>query len=263
MRIGFAAYLNKNGSACVREKLVHCAQDAGVDCAVYDDAEAIKADPSAPDVLTVVGGDGSLLRYAHAASERNIPVLGINQGRIGFLSEIAADEFPAALKKLKDGAYSTEQRMMLACRIGACAELFCLNDFMVFKQSFSGIAQIEIELNEMRIGTVYCDGIIVATPTGSTAYTLSAGGPVIAPGLEAIAVTPVCPHTLHFRPFVASPDDRVRVRVIGRGIVSADGMDKVPVGTGDEIVITRARRSAQFIRFGQKNVFELIQTKLS
>ena len=263
MRIGFAAYLNRNGTADARERLMESAGCSGFTCVSYDDAEAIHTDPNPPDVLTVVGGDGSLLRYAHAASARKIPILGVNQGRIGFLSEITAGEFPAALEKLSAGDYRLENRMMLSCRIGQTRDLLCLNDFTVFKQSFAGIAQIEVELNEMRIGTVYCDGIIAATPTGSTAYTLSAGGPVIAPGLSAIVVTPVCPHTLHFRPFVAAPDDRLRVRVIGSGIVSADGMEKCDVTTEDVIEITRAERTAQFIRFGRKNVFELIQTKLS
>ncbi len=263
MRLGFAAYSGKNGPLDALERLLAEARAAGVSCTTYGDAQSVMADPQRPDILAVIGGDGTLLRYASAVSAVNLPILGVNLGRIGFLSEVTADEFSHSLTRLIQGDFTVEDRMMLACRINDQTELLCLNDFMVFKRTLSGVAQIELVLNNMHIGTVYCDGIVIATPTGSTAYSLSAGGPVVAPGLEAILVTPVCSHTLHMRPFVTSPDARLELRVARDGLVSADGIHLVNIGPDDRVVITHTDRKARFIRFGQKNIFDLIKTKLS
>lgn len=263
MRLGFAAYSRKNGMLEARDRLLPIAASQGMDCVAFDEVSEILAYPLQLDALVVVGGDGSLLRCAGAVSERDIPVLGVNLGRIGFLSEISVDEFAASLIRLERKEYTLEKHMMLTCRIGDRAELFCLNDFMVFKRTLSGVAQIELTLDSMHIGTVYCDGIIIATPTGSTAYSLSAGGPVLAPGLDAVVVTPVCSHTLHMRPFVASPDALLTARVVGEGLVSADGVHTIEVNEDDCIRITRTNRHASFIRFDKKNIFELIKTKLS
>ncbi len=125
----------------------------------------------------MIGGDGSLLRFASVAAEHGVPILGVNLGRIGFLSEIAADEFTGALQKVRRGEYRLEERMMLCCSVNDCKCANCLNDVLVFKQSFSGTIQVDLICDEKDVGTVFCDGIIVSTPTGSTAYNLSAGGP--------------------------------------------------------------------------------------
>ncbi|MDO4572154.1 MAG: NAD(+)/NADH kinase [Clostridia bacterium] len=263
MRLGFAAYSDKDGFMDVRDRLIDIARAKGHTCLCFDEVADVENMEAPPNALVVVGGDGSLLRFAGAASRGSVPVLGVNLGRIGFLSEIGAEDFPGALDRLSAGAFAVEERMMLACHIPGRGRLVCLNDFLVFKRSFSGVAQIDMRLDNMHIGTVYCDGVIVATPTGSTAYSLSAGGPVLAPGLSAILVTPVCSHTLHMRPFVAAPDARLELQVAGEGQVSADGVHTVELGPGDRIEITLSSRRARFIRFGQKNIFELIKTKLS
>ena len=263
MKLGFIAYSNKDGFLDARDRLLSIAQAAQADCVAYDSMASVLEDPRLADILVVLGGDGSLLHYAGAVSPAKIPILGVNLGRIGFLSEIAIDEFETALGRLLAGDYTVEERMMLSCRINDRPERVCLNDFTIFKRTFSGVAQIELSINNMHINTVYCDGMIVATPTGSTAYSLSAGGPVIDQELEAILVTPVCSHTLYMRPFVAAPDAVIEARIAGDGFVTVDGEQEMEVDQDDRIVITYTDQKTRFVRFGHKNMFELIKTKLS
>lgn len=263
MRIGFAGNLEKQGIAEYRAELMKQAESAGHDCKAYYSNDEIKHAEHAPELLVVVGGDGSLLRFAAVAAERNIPILGVNLGRIGFLSEIAAEDFSNALERILSGDYQLEERMMLCCCVNGCECAHCLNDVLVFKQSFSGTIQVSLSCDGKDVGNVFCDGIIASTPTGSTAYNLSAGGPVIAQSLEAIAVTPVCSHTLHVRPVVTSADAVWSFRVNETGFVAGDGIKLQSVGPEDSITVTRSERRVKFIRFSEQNVFELIHRKLS
>lgn len=263
MRIGFAANLSKNGVAAYLDALAESARQRGHVCTLYDDAQSLDCADCPPEILTVIGGDGTLLRYARSAGALNIPILGVNQGRIGFLSEVLVEEFPAALDRLESGDYALEHRMMLSGSVNGGKPVPCLNDILVFKRSFSGTAEIEMFVNGMRVADVFCDGIIAATPTGSTAYSLSAGGPVTAPGMQCTVITPVCSHTLHVRPIVSDPSDVWEFRLRGEGFVAADGMKVADVERDDRVRVTRAKETVGFIRFSDKNVFELIENKLS
>lgn len=262
MRIGFAANLEKEGVAPHRDAMMRCAADAGLDCRFYASVEDLETEAAKPDCLVVIGGDGSLLRYARPAAMRGIPILGVNLGRIGFLSEIVTGEFPEALMRLQRGDFAIMERMMLSARVNDGAPSICLNDVLTFKHSFSGIAQIDVSVDGMEVGTVFCDGIVAATPTGATGYSLSAGGPVVAPELDAIVMTPVCSHTLHIRPVVSAPEAKWTFRVNGKGVVAVDGMRAYAVATGDVIAVTRADVRAKFICLQKKNVFNLIRKKL-
>lgn len=262
MRIGFAANQEKAGVQTHRDSMIRHACDAGFDCRFYASVEEVEEEAQLPDCLVVIGGDGCLLRYARPAAVRGIPILGVNLGRIGFLSEIVTDEFPEALARIGCGDYAVTERMMLSARVNDGQPSICLNDLLTFKHSFSGIAQIDVSVDGMEVSTVFCDGIVAATPTGATAYSLSAGGPVVAPGLEAIVVTPVCSHTLHVRPIVSAPDANWMFRVAGKGAVAVDGIRTHSVQMGDVITVTRAGVRARFISLHEKNVFSLIRKKL-
>ena len=263
MRIGFAANPLKEGALQTRDSLLRLTAERGIGHVLITDAAALLQGPHPVDILVVVGGDGSLLRYADAASSLKIPLLGVNLGRIGFLSELSEQAFPDALDRLLEGAYTIERRMMLRCTINEEAPLYCLNDIVVFKRTFSGVTEINIQINGAEVGTVFCDGVIAATPTGSTAYSLSAGGSILADGLDAISVTTVCPHTLHIRPIVTAADADIRFSVADSGIVSVDGMRIHEVHRGDSIRVTGASRTTDFIRFGKSDLFRLIHEKLS
>lgn len=263
MQIGFAANPLKEGAFAVRDRLMQLAGARGLGCVSVEEAGMLLSLDAAPDALVVVGGDGSLLRYADAASARKIPLLGVNLGRVGFLSEVTQEAFETALTRLLDGDYTIERRMMLRCTINDEPPLHCLNDVLVFKRSFSGTAEIGIAIDGAQVGNVFCDGAIAATPTGSTAYSLSAGGPILADGLDAIAVTTVCPHTLYIRPIVTAADAQIRFSVAGSGVVSIDGARICEVQSGDAICVTGAERRCLFIRFGHNDLYSLIRKKLS
>ena len=227
----------------------------------------LQSDPSARfdrpvDLIAVVGGDGSIIRYAKTAVLHDVPLLGIHQGRIGFLSETDRASFPDALLSLDRGEYELEERMMLSCSVNGGAETLCINDVIVSKPSFSGTAEIHLEIDGVPAGHLFGDGIIAASPTGATAYSLSAGGPVIAPGLDAIVVTPVCSHTLSFKPIVCSSRSKIVLRVERTGHVAADG-DPIGIISRDDFITVRAYdRKVRFLRFGKTNLFSRIREKL-
>ena len=262
MRLGFAANDGKEGAKAHCDDMMRAAQKAGAETVYYASSEALLAETHAPNCLVVLGGDGTLLRYARAAAVQDVPLLGVHMGRIGFLTETTVASFPEALDAVLRGDYTVEARRMLSCRVNGGEEILCLNDVLVFKSTFSGTADIRFSVDGMDAGRVFCDGMIACTPTGSTAYSLSAGGPVVVPGLDAIVVTPVCSHTLHVRPCVSRADAVWRFSVSGSGMVAADGAKCCDVQTGDEVAVTGADKTTKFIRFTPKNVFGLIEDKL-
>lgn len=257
MHLCFAANPHRPQTYAVRERLIAQAKLVGFTCSLIEDGGSEGA-----DMLVVSGGDGSLIRYAEQCWQYDMPMLGVHVGRVGFLSECTEEEFAFALERIKSGSYTLDKRTMLACSINGGEKAHCLNDVLVFKHSFSGVAQMELSIDNQSVGTIFGDGIVVATPTGSTAYSLSAGGPIVADGLEAILVTPICPHTLHMRPIVASMNALVRIEVIGNGVVAADGERIAEVETGDSIELGRSDRTVSFVRFGKQDLFDRIQKKL-
>ncbi len=263
MKIGFAGNLEKEGIAEYRVRLMEQASALGEKTVALDSIAALIAEQPAPDLLVVIGGDGTLLRFAAIAAQMNLPLLGVNLGRIGFLSEIALDEFPEAMMKIQRGDYRVEERMTLLCSINGAPFASCLNDVLITKQSFSGTIQIDMYCDGQSVGSVFSDGIIASTPTGSTAYNLSAGGPVVTQNLDSIVVTTVCSHTLHIRPIVSAPDAIWTFHVNGEGFVSGDGIKLSRVNPNDCISVTRSDRRVRFIRFREQNVFELIRQKLT
>ena len=263
MKIGFAGNLEKEGIAEYRVRLMEQASALGEKTVALDSIAALIAEQPAPDLLVVIGGDGTLLRFAAIAAQMNLPLLGVNLGRLGFLSEIALDEFPEAMMKIQRGDYRVEERMTLLCSINGAPFASCLNDVLITKQSFSGTIQIDMYCDGQSVGSVFSDGIIASTPTGSTAYNLSAGGPVVTQNLDSIVVTTVCSHTLHIRPIVSAPDAIWTFHVNGEGFVSGDGIKLSRVNPNDCISVTRSDRRVRFIRFREQNVFELIRQKLT
>ena len=216
-----------------------------------------------PEMILALGGDGTILRAATIAVPFEVPVLGINFGRVGFMSGASADGVPEALAKIKAGDYMVDSRMMLSCAINDGEPHDCINDAILYKKRFSGVADIHVEIDGMDAGQLFCDGIIASTPNGATGYSISAGGPVVAMGLEVAIVTPICPHTLSFRPIVAGADARIRLGMRSDGYIAIDGIYTQDICDQDIITITRSPNTLKLIQFGQPNVYELIRTKLS
>lgn len=179
------------------------------------------------------------------------------------MSAISHQEIPAALEKLQKGQFLVDERMLLACSVNDEAPQDCINEALLYKRRFSGVADINVNIGGMDAGSVYCDGIIVSTPNGSTGYSISAGGPVVAQGLDVAIITPVCPHTLSFRPIVADPCEPLRLRMGSDGYLALDGIYTRDINQQDMITIRKSPRTVKFIQFQQRNIYQLIHTKLT
>ena len=219
------------------------------------------------DVLFVLGGDGTLLSTLDYAVPYGIPILGINLGRIGFLAETSPDELETDIERVFSGDFWYEDRMTMTVE-GVEDSFFALNEIVISRRSAStGIITVETEANGTLLDRVSGDGLIIASSTGSTGYSLSAGGPIVAPGLECFVMTPVCPHTMHARPIVASADERITLKVIDKPYAACavfDGRSTYNFSkTEPGFTIVRGERSARFIRMHKRNYFEVLRNKLS
>ncbi|MBO4848747.1 MAG: NAD(+)/NADH kinase [Clostridia bacterium] len=256
----------KPNAARLLSELSDTAMRRGIETEPYSSDVMLAGEPKEKwlgvTAVVTIGGDGTILRAVSAAAPHDVPVLGVNMGRVGFFSEIGTEDFGAALDKLQSGDYSVESASMLTCLVNGENSGVCLNDFIIHRQELSSIAHLGLAVDGDDVGDVMADGLIVATPSGSTAYTMSAGGPVVAPKLDCMLVTPICPHSLTVRPIVASADSTVAVRAKSDCRLTRDGQDVCVIRPGDELVFNRAEGAAKFIRFGKRNVFGLIREKL-
>lgn len=226
--------------------------------------------PGSLDALLTLGGDGTLLRGARLIASHQVPILGINMGRLGFLTCCRADQLTDALDHLARREYTAEQRMSLVASIdrpgGAARESWvALNDVVVHKGGVARIASLKVGVNGLPIATYAADGVVISTPTGSTAYSLSAGGPVVFPTLESILVTPVSPHTLGIRPLLLPAESEVTVqREDGPTdiMVTVDGQVGSRFGMDETLRVRRAGRPILIIRFPNTSFFSTLRKKL-
>ncbi len=229
--------------------------------------------PGRVDVLVVLGGDGTILRAARAAAPHGIPILGVNLGGFGFLAEVSDRKVGEALTRLLEGDYRLDERMMLRAQIlrrdQPTRECIALNDFVVTKSGYARLLRVRTEVNGEHLATHLADGLIVATPTGSTAYSLSAGGPIVHPDVDVIVLTPICAHTLNARAVVVSGSDVIRIRVHPVGappppaVLTVDGQEGFPLEPDDEVRVERSPHPARLIRLGGDGFYSRLRAKLS
>lgn len=254
-----AAMIEKHGGEAVsvkndRQALAEGGM-AGVDCAL------------------VLGGDGTLLRAAGNMMDSDIPLLGINLGTLGYLAEVEIAFIEEALDKLLADQFTREERMMLVGQVQSrevTQENFALNDIVLSRCGSLQVLNFHIYVNGQFLNSYSADGMIVATPTGSTGYNLSAGGPIVEPSANLLLLTPICPHTLHTRSIVLAPDDTVRIEIPegkdGREQlveVSYDGSCKVRLRTGDYIVVCRADRTTGILKLNTESFLTVLHKKMS
>jgi len=255
------AYLIQNKKTCFLAGQILCDGDF-----CYTDSSTI---PLNTECIIVLGGDGTILHAAHDLLERNIPMLGINLGTLGFLAEIELQNCERALDRLIQNDYTLEERMIIKTSYQQ-KTFYALNDFVIARSGYSRLIKLHVYVNSIPINEYTGDGIIISTPTGSTAYNLSAGGPVVTPGSELMLITPICPHSLGTRSIVISANDEIRVEVkqnrrIGleeEAIATIDGQDMIRLNVGDSIVISRSKKTVRLIKLGEKEFFQVLQTKL-
>lgn len=220
------------------------------------------------DLLVVLGGDGTMIGAARLLGDREIPVLGVNYGRLGYLAEYRTDELTDALEAAFAGEYRSETRVMLKARLirgdDVIADGRVLNDIVISK-SLARIVEIEAWYNSQFVASFRADGLIISTPTGSTAYNLSAGGPVVYPSMDALVITPICPHTLSNRPLVVPDDGEIEIRLdeeTGEVMLTLDGQIGFALEAGDRVFIRKSRTRFNIIQPLNRNYFDALRDKL-
>lgn len=220
------------------------------------------------ELIFAFGGDGTLLTAAKrvAAAERETPIIGVNMGSLGFLTQIAEDEFVDVLKRLNPDRLPVSSRMMLSVEIeGRGERLPALNDVVIVKGADSRMLSFEARVDGEIVTRYAADGLILATPTGSTAHSVSAGGPVVAPNVEAVIATPICPHSLSIRSLVVPPSAVVEVEMIScdeKATVAADGIKAFQVSVGETVVVRRASIDAHLVEVAERSYYEILRTKM-
>jgi NAD+ kinase len=265
-RLAFVVNAQKPGACALADDLVAVARAHGVETRVS------LAFPTPPehfrdvDACCVIGGDGTLLGAAPAAAQAGIPLIGVNRGTLGFLTPFTADEARDCLPTLLAGDFATTERALLACRVGNDMPVLALNDLLIKEAANARLVRLEVFADEELVTDYLCDGLIFSTPTGSTAYNLSAGGPLIHPGAEVLAMTPICPHTLSNRAIIFRAGVRLRVRDVseaGDGLVlAADGRPLRSPAAGEAIEISLAGPRLRLIQRRDHSHFALVRAKL-
>ena len=250
---------------CLEERTARLVMDLAAACTVGSAAE-VAADA---DALVVLGGDGTLLAASHAV-QKPIPVLGVNFGSLGFLTEITLAELYPALEGVLAGTYRYEERRMLHAvvrregRPESTGDV--LNDVVITKAAFSRIIELEVYVDGVFVSSFRADGLIISSPTGSTAYNLAAGGPILHPLLPAIVLTPICPHMLSNRPLVLGDGVTIEVRLRdardGDVQITLDGQKGFPLAPRDTVTVTRSAHAIRLVKAPERNYFEVLRTKL-
>lgn len=263
-------YLKEHGKECTVREFQGMAKTSGGSEFRYTNDSWI---PQGTECILVLGGDGTLIQAARDTVNRNIPLLGINLGTLGYLAEIEKSGIRDALDRLMLDDYSIEPRMMLKGTVHqgehAPVENIALNDIVVNRAGALRVIDYEIYVNGEPLNRYSADGMIVSTPTGSTGYSLSAGGPIVSPMASMIVVTPICPHTLTARSIVLSGEDQVTIHIgPGRRVereeayATFDGEVSIPIGTGDYVEIEKSQKTANILKISRISFVEVLRNKM-
>lgn len=251
-------YLEGRGVACVLEDVA--ARKLG-----RPDGLAREAIPAASDLVVVLGGDGTLLSVAHLAARAGVPVMGVNLGRLGFLTEIPVKEATLTLERFLDGGPDlVSPRWLVEARTRSEVS-YCLNDVVVTKGAKARMIELAIGVDGRDVARLKADGLIVSTPTGSTAYSLSAGGPILHPQVPAIVLTPICPHTLSFRPMAVPATSAITVRLLTGGeevYLTLDGQRGGVFEHNDTVEVRKAPYELLLVGSPRRSYYDLVKEKL-
>jgi NAD+ kinase len=278
MRMGVVGHPRYTVLSHALARVLECADRLGIE-AFLEDA-LLGGAPGRPvlepeqcdtyDLLVTLGGDGTLLRGARLVAECGVPVLGVNLGHLGFLTSAAPEDAEAAVTAFFEGRAVMEDRMALAVRAEnangrECGSFLALNDAVLHKGGVARMIRLLVRARDEEVGSYSADGIILSTPTGSTAYSLSAGGPIVSPSLDCIVATPICPHTLAVRPLVLPAHETLTVEVLSPTeelLLTIDGQQDRRLSPGDRIVVSRAPRPVRLVRFPGQTFFSTLRHKL-
>jgi len=279
-KIGLFGKFGDPGVAGDIDRLAKYLSLRGHELAIEHDTASAQKNPIAPayrydeigehiDLAIVIGGDGTLLHVARKMAGYDIPLIGINLGRLGFLTDIPADRMEEALGLILDGEYDLEERAMLSAEVMRGGKIVhtanAFNDVIIGKGELSRLIEFETYQDGEFVNSMRADGIIVATPTGSTAYALSAGGPILHPNLDAIVLVPICPHTLSDRPIVVSSDSVIEVVLTGGNQnvhATFDGQEMFSLKDNDHVFIRRSETPVKLIHPSGRSHYDVLRVKL-
>jgi NAD+ kinase len=256
-------WLRAHGLTAILEK-----QTAGLVPSASVQAASKDELPGLVDLLVVLGGDGTLLSMARAVGDLGVPILGVNLGGLGFLTATTLDEMLPALDAVLAGRMAIEERMLLAARLvrggQTVGEYSALNDVVITKSAMSRIVDLAVSVGGRHATAYRADGLIISTPTGSTAYNLSTGGPILFPTMDAVVLTPIAPHTLSNRPIVIPASERIEVTLLDDQdvMLTMDGQVGVPLRERDTVEVQKAAARIRLLRFSHKDFFSVLRTKL-
>jgi NAD+ kinase len=262
-------WLIQRGWSCVfdRESAAYLRAGSGGAEAAGMTREQMAA--QAPDVVIVLGGDGTLLSAARALAHSNIPLLSVNLGSLGFLTEVPLADLYATLEAWSEGSAAIERRSMIHAELYSAGtrtrQWDALNDVIVAKGAIARMGDFAVEIDGEPMATFRADGVILSTPTGSTGYNLSAHGPIVMPTVNAMLVTPICPHLLTIRPIVVPGESSINVRVVGvpnEVYLTVDGQEVVAMQVGDEVHCRRSESNVQLLRLRPNGLFNVLRSKL-
>ncbi|MGI5838994.1 MAG: NAD(+)/NADH kinase [bacterium] len=279
MNIGIIPNLKKEAAREITDKMIVWLKERGADAWLLHEHAILSGHnelgrfenelAGLADCLVVLGGDGTLLNTARVFAPAGIPILGVNLGKLGFLTEIEIPEIFWGLERFLNGQYRLDERMMLRAKVhryGRIVEEFlALNDTVVTKGVLARMIRLSVYIDETYVDTYLADGLILATPTGSTAYSLSAGGPLVSPSIDALVMTPICPHTLYMRSLLLPEEGQVKIYVEAdhsETMLTIDGQYGYTLQAEDEIIVTKAECVTKLVRLSNRNFYEVLHQKL-
>ncbi len=224
-----------------------------------------KTNPKEIELLITMGGDGSILRIAHQYATFDLPILGINLGHLGFMADVQIDAILPCLDDLLKGKYETENRIMIDGFLPSHKTIFAINDCAFHRAQNPSLIEIEIYVDGSYLNTFEADGVVLATPNGSTAYSLAAGGPILSPGMDAFVLTPICPHTISNRPFVLPTTYEIQIKYVStyKPIeIVFDGLIRFELQTGQSITLKKSTKTFKLIHLRHIDYFSTLRTKL-
>jgi NAD+ kinase len=276
MRVGILANIHKSGSKSLVEQLVQWLLERGHQPLLHQDlAPLIGRKELVPsedqfrresDLVVAIGGDGTILAAARLVGIHGVPILGVNLGTLGFLAEVIPENMLMAMGKVQQGSYAIEERMLVKARTGQRGKwAYALNDMVIDKGGFSRVIELQVQVSGHFVGSYTADGLIISTPTGSTAYSLSAGGPIVNPQMKALIATPICPHSLAVRPLIIGPQETLGVRVScdhGMATLTVDGQAGHRLRSGAVVTAAMAKHTVKLVRVDSQSFYEILRTKL-
>lgn len=246
-----------------------CLDEASAQIIDYKKSFELEHVGEGADFIIVLGGDGTLLSVSRNLKGRDVPILGVNLGGLGFLTEISVEELPSMIEKVLQSDYDVSRRIMLDVKVRRekedVFEFSILNDAVITKDALARIIDIETYVNDEYLTTFKGDGLIVSTPTGSTGYSLAAGGPLLYPSMKNIIVTPICPHMLTNRPIILPEEAAIRAILMSmdeKVILTLDGQVGFPLKYYDEVIVKKSPYTISLIKSSSKGYFEILRTKL-